>query len=603
MGSVPRHGASGDVVPPDERRLLAGIVVLALALRVLLMLARADYVMYDEGYYLLLSRALLAGEGYRLSGLPHVALSPLQPTVVAAIAFLGVPVLVASRLLAVAAGALLVLPVAAIARRIGGPRVGLAAAAFVATAPALMSFVPFFPGRGWNLYFGSEPLFLLVAFGAVALAMRVAEMGGWLAWAGTGALAGAAYLTRGEGVVLAPLVLGLCTGRLLLRRSPAVAWRGPAVAVGVALVCSAPYLAYLHGMLGRWAFSGRVQAAAPAHAPRDERPAAAISRSGGAIVEDFIWRGDREALWNAAFRLDPSGTRMASQYWGVPTAPAPHAAAPPPAPSPSLAARDTSPPEPSPRAEPPATTSGSRAVLFWRGISTVAPAWMVCLAILGFVIALADPRRRAMLAWLTPLLAASLLPALVAYVEPRSLLPLVPLSAIGAALLLARVADELAPRLSAARRGMLLPTIVVTASVALVAPVVRDWVESLPGDRPLQQVSTARRAVSELLDAKLPRDAIVASWHPSVGYFADRDWRVLPYEPLDRVLGYAHAQGVSAIVLSRFEPTPLADPTHAFQVLLLDPAAPAPDLRAPRLATVEETPLVVVRRVLPAGSP
>ena len=594
----------------DARRLLLGIAAVALSLRVLLMLARGDYVMYDEGYYLLLSRALVAGEGYRLSGLAHVALSPLQPVVVAAIAFVGVPILVASRLLAVATSALLVLPVEAIGRRLGGERVGLAAAALVAAAPALMTFAPFFPGRGWNLYFGSEPLFLILAFGAVALAMRAAENGGWRAWAGTGALAAGAYLTRGEGVVLAPLLLGICAGRVVLRRGPRVAWRGPAIAIAVALVCSAPYLVYLHGTLGRWAFSGRVQAAVLDQAPPDERPTVAVSRSGGAVVEDFIWRGDREALWNAAFRLDPSGTRMASQYWGVATGPAPGVAASPPTPpppiaSPSLAARDTSPPVPAAPAVESAEVIDStpRAVLLWRGISTVVPAWLVCLAVLGFAGALADPRRRPMLVWLVPLLAASFVPALVAYVEPRSLLPLAPLSAIGTALLLVGAAERLAPRLSAARRGMLLSATTVLAAILLVAPALRDWYESLPGDRPLQQVATARRAVAHLLAEKLPPEAVVASWHPAVGYFAGRDWRVLPYESLDRVLGYARAQGVSAIVLSRFEPSPLADPTHPFQVLLLDPAAPAPDFQAPRLATVEETPLVVVRRVLPAGSP
>jgi len=36
-------------------------------------------------------------------------------------------------------------------------------------------------------------------------------------------------------------------------------------------------------------------------------------------VNAFVWGGDREALWRALYALDPSGTRMASQYWGVPS--------------------------------------------------------------------------------------------------------------------------------------------------------------------------------------------------------------------------------------------------------------------------------------------
>jgi len=37
------------------------------------------------------------------------------------------------------------------------------AAVFVALCPALTTLLPFFPGERWNLYFGSEPLYLLLA--------------------------------------------------------------------------------------------------------------------------------------------------------------------------------------------------------------------------------------------------------------------------------------------------------------------------------------------------------------------------------------------------------------------------------------------------------
>ena len=80
-----------------------------------------------------------------------------------------------------------------------------------------MSFVPFFPGRSWNLYFGSEPLFLLLAFGAVACAVR-AEAGSWRWSLAGGVLAALAYLTRLEGAVLAGVLLVVLAARLALRR-------------------------------------------------------------------------------------------------------------------------------------------------------------------------------------------------------------------------------------------------------------------------------------------------------------------------------------------------------------------------------------------------
>jgi hypothetical protein len=153
----------------NGRRSLWLVVLAALALRLVLLVARGDYIVYDEGYYLLLARSLRAGTGFTLNGLPHVALSPLQPVLVALISATGLPDLWVSRVLAAVCGALLVVPVAVLARLAGGARAALAAAVLTAVSPALMSFVPFFPGESWNLYFGSEPLFLLLAFGAVAM--------------------------------------------------------------------------------------------------------------------------------------------------------------------------------------------------------------------------------------------------------------------------------------------------------------------------------------------------------------------------------------------------------------------------------------------------
>ena len=55
------------------------------------MIVRGDYIVFDEGYYLLLARSLRAGHGFALNGLPHVALSPLQPLIVAGLSMLGIP--------------------------------------------------------------------------------------------------------------------------------------------------------------------------------------------------------------------------------------------------------------------------------------------------------------------------------------------------------------------------------------------------------------------------------------------------------------------------------------------------------------------------------
>ncbi|MEK6609926.1 MAG: hypothetical protein AABZ35_03285, partial [Gemmatimonadota bacterium] len=92
------------------------------------------------------------------------------------------------------------------------------------------------------------------------------------------------------------------------------------------------------------------------------------------------------------------------------------------------------------------------------------------------------------------------------------------------------------------------------------------------------------------------------SWHPAIGVFARREWRVLPYDSFERIVGYARAQHAAAVVFSRFEPSPLRDPPRAFTVVLLDSAgvATGPNVRFER---VDETPLLFVGRLAPEPAP
>jgi 4-amino-4-deoxy-L-arabinose transferase-like glycosyltransferase len=568
----------------SARRALWLVVLGALAMRVTLLLARGDYIVYDEGYYLLLARSLRAGQGFALNGLPHVALSPLQPVLVALVSAAGVPDLWASRLLAAVCGSLLVLPVAALGRRAGGPRVALAAAVFTAASPALMSFVPFFPGERWNLYFGSEPLFLLLAFGAVAVAARASE-GSWKWWLVTGLLAGGSYLARAEGAVLAGTLLLALALSLALRRRGAT-WRYFALATCAAVLVVAPYLLYLHATLGRWAVSGRVQAAAEAG---EEAPSAVLgARSGGQVLEAFVWQGRPDAFLQALYGLDPSGTRMASQYWGVhretARAPAPRA------------------PASGPAASAPAAGAGALAARVlprrgeaevWRqGLAAVVPWWLGAVALAGLALG-----SRAALGWVFPLAACALLPSLLTYVEPRSLLPLAPLAAVYAAVAVMWIAGRVERTWKPAPVG-----IAAVAALALLAPAVRDLVRAWPQTTPLQQVATARRVVGEYLAQHLPADAVVMSWHPAVAVWASRPWRVLPFASFERITDYARGEKVAAIVFSRFEPSPLPQPPRAFTIVLPDGGGTAAGSRI-EVQPIDETPLLFVGRLARVPGP
>ncbi len=564
-----------------DRQQLVWIAALALAARLVLLLARGDYIVYDEGYYLLLARSLRAGHGFALNGLQQVALSPLQPVLVALVSAIGVPDLWASRLLAALCGALLVFPVASLARLAGGEKAVLPAALLVAVSPALLSFVPFFPGRSWNLYFGSEPLFLLLAFAAVAAALR-AEGGSRRWWLASGALAALAYLTRLEGAVLAGVLLAVLAARLVIRRAGVRAWGSLVLGAAAGLLVVAPYLLYLHRELGRWALSGRVQAVA---AGAVEAPSAvAGAKSGGEILSAFVWQGEPDAFLRSLYGLDATGTRMASQYWGVPREAAP-------APTHVAAAASAAPAAPAP---PPAAPQRSALAVWWEGVTAVVPWWLGLIALLGLA-----SGARAALVWVFPLAVCATLPSVLTYVEPRSLLPLAPLAAIYAAVALVWLGGRLPER--AARPGAVaLPALV---AALLCWPALRDGAAAGAGTTPLQQVASARRAVGEYLAGHLPPDAVVMSWHPAIAIWARREWRVLPYDSFERIATYARHEGAAAVVFSRFEPSPLQRPPRAFTVVL--PGADTATARAGRveLQPVDETPLLFVGRIVAPSAP
>ena len=93
-------------------------------------------------------------------------------------------------------GALLVLPVFAIGCRTFGRRTAVAAAAAAA----------FYPELVWlSAHFWSEPLFMALLWGALALVLRADDRASASAAAGAGALLGLAALTRDPALYFVPV--------------------------------------------------------------------------------------------------------------------------------------------------------------------------------------------------------------------------------------------------------------------------------------------------------------------------------------------------------------------------------------------------------------
>lgn len=534
--------------PGDSPRrtaiLLAALCLTAAAVRGLLFASRGDYLDWDEALYLLLSRNLIDGEGLVLNGYPHVALGPLVPLLTAGLsAVAGLDVVAAQRVLAVAAGALTIVPVWYLLRLPAGRRVAWIGASLLVGWTALIDVAPKLGPMWRHFYAGSEPFFLAFLFAALALgemALSRAGRGRHALAALAGAGLGLAYLARPEAIVFGGLYV-------LLRFLPAYRREtlgrvGVTVAVaglGFALIAG-PYLAHVRQTTGSWSPSGKLEP----------------TRIAGDLYRALA-RDDRQmgAYMRAWWALDESHTRTVNPYWG----------------------HDESVPverqlaelwqvvrrEWTPR-------DGGVVAALGRAGGLLAALWDLglplfwLLAIAGLVSCRRDPT-----ACLPPFAAAGLLAALftslAVFALPRFFLYLVPAMALWAArgtVALARLVPRLRP--SVAERAL--------AAVAIAAGL------ALAGARTLSDEADQRREVgredrlaSERLAGALPHNAPVMTWHPRLAVWGGWSWRTLPVASLDATVHYAAARGVERLFLARggYSPLQIEAP---FVLVVLDPA-------------------------------
>ena len=241
--------------------VLAAMVLLAAAAR-LVAASQQRVIWGDEPFYLWIGQSLLAGQGYQFFGISGVHFAPLYPILAALSAKVagvfgahGAQALAAgSNALHLLGGALFVLPVWGIGRRLGGEWAGLAAAAVAALYPALV-VGPLL----WGTM--SEPTYLLFVALAWWALLVAAQEGGRRAWLLAGASLALAYLTRTEALVL--LLVGLAAAVLIrfllpegapeargLRLRRDVAHAGLALLVFAVLI--SPYVVAMRAETGHW---------------------------------------------------------------------------------------------------------------------------------------------------------------------------------------------------------------------------------------------------------------------------------------------------------------------------------------------------------------
>jgi 4-amino-4-deoxy-L-arabinose transferase-like glycosyltransferase len=234
--------------------VLVLLVILAVACLLRLALASlARVIRWDEPDYLILGINMFSSLGYSSGGVPELHYTPMFPIVSGLFYLLVRNPEVASDVVYILAGTLLIVPIYAIARRVYGQWTAVVTACFLAVFPALSASI---------LYWGTmtEPLYLLLIYGGFYCALVALEDNKLWAYAASGALISLAYLTRPEASITLILVLGyLVIVRLFERR---LFTRRPMVRIAVCAlaftVVAAPYLGFLYGKSGRLLITGKL---------------------------------------------------------------------------------------------------------------------------------------------------------------------------------------------------------------------------------------------------------------------------------------------------------------------------------------------------------
>jgi 4-amino-4-deoxy-L-arabinose transferase-like glycosyltransferase len=216
---------------------LAAIAAGALGLRLLyvLVLARDVPMAGDSQFFHAVPKLISEGHGFiepfvfvKLGiEAPTAAHPPLYPLVLSALSVVGIDGALAQRALGALTGALVVVLIGLLGRRLGGARAGLAAAAIAALYPVLVE------ADGALM---SESLYGVFVVGALLAALRLRERRDVPSAALIGGLIGLAALTRSEALLL----LVLLAVPLSLRGD---AWRAArlAAAAGACLLVLAPW--------------------------------------------------------------------------------------------------------------------------------------------------------------------------------------------------------------------------------------------------------------------------------------------------------------------------------------------------------------------------
>jgi hypothetical protein len=528
-------------------------LILLVALGVAVRLYSTTYprvVWGDEPYYLWIGQSLWAGTGLNAMGYSAAHFPPLFPVLAGGLALLTGSLQSASNLIFIVSGALLAVPLYALARAIYGATAAWMVGLTVALYPALTSGV-----LAWGTL--TEPIYLLWVGIAVFALFRALDQRPmrWRDFALLGLALGLAYLTRTEALVfLAAAFALLLIGRLARRDRIGPLLSRLLLAGLVFLLVASPYLLYIRTNTGQWSLTGAAGMAF-------------VSMAG-------LAKNDAAAFDKATWGLDPASGEV---YLFAPSSEGE-----------SLAGALL--------ADPMATLRRLR-----NGVDAAAgaffsikllPVALAVVAALGLFVQPWRPQRlRGELALLASL--AAPLAYLPFFVQERYLagLLLPAMVWIGAGmwmlgLWLSGTAQNLLrrPLSPALQRALLVtPALALAALLLVLGP--RVWA-TMQRTHSFQPGHLA--AAAELRQAGAAGEAVVMSRYPAIAFHAGTRWAATPAEEWPAVLRYARQRDARYFAIDGWEAR--LRPQLAF---LLDPAQAPPELRYLTTVTSGNEPVVI----------
>ena len=243
----------------NETRILIVLFLLGITFKGFLLWQRSNYIDPDEGYYLLLARNLVSGNGYTINGLSNIMFPPLLPLLIALFYFVFHNLQISLGLITAVSGGLLGLVIFKICRSKFSPRYSLIGAFLVLFIYQLNALVPINKPYIYVLYRGSDILNSFLVFSILFLAIRLIQTKKIIYSVGAGFFSSLAYLTRPEGLLLWLIVVAILIFLLAVQMAQ-ISFKLILTFILTFIIFSSPYAFYLKKVTGHWMLSGKITA-------------------------------------------------------------------------------------------------------------------------------------------------------------------------------------------------------------------------------------------------------------------------------------------------------------------------------------------------------